>query len=56
MSTLTIKVPAATARWLDERARATQRTKSAIVRDAIDRLRADLGGRLCARGCGRRSG
>ncbi len=44
MSTLTLKVPAETTRWLEEEARKTSRSKSAIVRDAIARLRGDTAG------------
>ena len=47
MSTLTLKVPAETTRWLEEQAKKTSRSKSAIVRDAIERLRSD-GGRASA--------
>jgi len=45
MDVITTKVPAAMSRWLADRARRQGRSKSAIVREAIERLRAEEGGR-----------
>lgn len=52
MATITSKVPAETARWLQEQATRQKRPKSAIVREALERLRHEemLGSALQAAG------
>ena len=39
MDALSLKLPSELAHWLEERARATGRPKSEIVREAVERLR-----------------
>lgn len=39
METITLKVPPETARWLKERAKRLKRSKSEILREALDTLR-----------------
>jgi Arc/MetJ-type ribon-helix-helix transcriptional regulator len=37
--TITLKIPEATARWLEEQAKQRHRSKSELVREAIEQLR-----------------